>query len=379
MKKLNLFLCFLICIVSIFNYNCVYASDYTNLYNNETLKAISDIIGTEKSEISFKNINQEDKNLIYSKLIDYLNRTNPYSGYVKGFSTINNPWGFTVKPIYNIDINQMLKEIHITEEIIDEFIRDHITNNLTDVEKIKLAHDFVLSNTRYHNGDTTVYYEKVPYGVLSMHEATCLGYAKTLQAILNKLGYENITIIGNAISNDQSVGHAWNLVKINDKWYHIDPTWNDTDDIDLETSSFSNVKTDVAYYLNTMYNYKYFLVDDETIKDTHIWDYDFYPSATDNMLNTAIKNNAETIRLNILKKNNLITSYKDLEKLIKSNMDKDSFIFTVKDKSRFTMDDLYVFVEKTLRKSKIKAFKIDTLYLSSDSIAFYKVTLYRKS
>ena len=57
------------------------------------------------------------------------------------------------------------------------------------------------------------------YGVLFEHYGICSGYADTLAIFLNKLG-----IINYKISNDE---HIWNLAYINNKWTHIDLTWDD--------------------------------------------------------------------------------------------------------------------------------------------------------
>lgn len=65
-----------------------------------------------------------------------------------------------------------------------------------------------------------------------MHKAAiCEGVSKLMKMLLNALDIECIVAIGK--SNDlsgtsklQAVDHAWNIVKIDEKWYHTDVTFD---------------------------------------------------------------------------------------------------------------------------------------------------------
>ena len=60
------------------------------------------------------------------------------------------------------------------------------------------------------------------YGCLVSKSAVCDGLSKTLQIMLDKVGIESILVTGNL----QNQAHAWNLVKLDDDWYHVDITSN---------------------------------------------------------------------------------------------------------------------------------------------------------
>lgn len=50
-----------------------------------------------------------------------------------------------------------------------------------------------------------------------------------MDIFLKTMGYE--TVLVNAYSEDfdfTNDGHAWNIIKINEKWYAVDTTWNDS-------------------------------------------------------------------------------------------------------------------------------------------------------
>jgi hypothetical protein len=61
------------------------------------------------------------------------------------------------------------------------------------------------------------------YGALVNGTAVCEGYARGMQLLLSNLDMTCRLICGKV--ND--INHMWNLVQVNDQWYHLDPTSND--------------------------------------------------------------------------------------------------------------------------------------------------------
>ena len=95
---------------------------------------------------------------------------------------------------------------------------------MTNEEKIKNIHDFIINNTEYdqlktENIHDTTYKSNTAYGVLLQGYGICSGYSDTMAIFLNRLGITNYKI-----SNDT---HIWNLVYINGIWRHLDATWDD--------------------------------------------------------------------------------------------------------------------------------------------------------
>lgn len=60
------------------------------------------------------------------------------------------------------------------------------------------------------------------YGVMVNKKAVCAGYAKTMQYLLNVCGIECVYVTSDT--------HAWNLVKLEGDYYHLDVTWGDGSD-----------------------------------------------------------------------------------------------------------------------------------------------------
>lgn len=67
------------------------------------------------------------------------------------------------------------------------------------------------------------------YGVFVNRKAVCAGYAKATQYLLNLLGIEC-----SYVSNEK---HAWNLLKLEGDYYHLDTTWGDHSNTVKEKSS----------------------------------------------------------------------------------------------------------------------------------------------
>ena len=65
------------------------------------------------------------------------------------------------------------------------------------------------------------------YGALVEGRAVCEGYARAMQLLLHRAGMECTLVTG---TDENRVSHMWNLVTVDGKNYHLDPTWNDSDD-----------------------------------------------------------------------------------------------------------------------------------------------------
>ena len=81
-------------------------------------------------------------------------------------------------------------------------------------------------------------------------KALCEGYSKTFEYLCQSVGIPCICIRGKA--NDGN--HMWNMVQLENNWYHVDVTWDDP----ITTNG------------NQICRYNYFLISDSQIKKTHI-------------------------------------------------------------------------------------------------------------
>lgn len=98
----------------------------------------------------------------------------------------------------------------------------------------KYLHDRLIAHCTYDElaastGNDTHPNAYSAYGALVDGWAVCEGYSKAMQLLLNKMSISSTVIMG--CSADDAEAHMWNLVRINDAYYYLDVTWDDTDDV----------------------------------------------------------------------------------------------------------------------------------------------------
>lgn len=110
---------------------------------------------------------------------------------------------------------------------VDDIIMS-LKSGLGEYEREKILHDRLLSVCKYKSGiesskDGWQYFSA--YGAIVTGEAVCEGYAKSMQILLSKAGIPCLTVRGES----GGVSHMWNVVELDNEWYHLDPTWDDND------------------------------------------------------------------------------------------------------------------------------------------------------
>lgn len=96
---------------------------------------------------------------------------------------------------------------------------------LGDVEKLLLLHDRIAIHCEYdyerYNNDTLPLISHSMYGAFVNKLAVCQGYALAYSYLLDKIGIENY------YCGSEELDHAWNIVYVNNKPYHVDITHDD--------------------------------------------------------------------------------------------------------------------------------------------------------
>lgn len=105
-------------------------------------------------------------------------------------------------------------------------------------EKYQVIHDFVATwleydydaarEVEYHRYSELVAdndYEKA----FETQKAVCGGYASLFYELCTYAGLDCRIVTGKGdVAGGSRLGHAWNIVKYDDKWYHVDVCWDDT-------------------------------------------------------------------------------------------------------------------------------------------------------
>ena len=215
---------------------------YENLKKHKEKFAITFRGNTEQIdqqlEYIMNDLQYEDP-YVYENMVDW--RAN-YS-YTSKKATVN----FFVTYLLTQDEEQF-----VTNEV-KRLARQLTNDQMSDLAKIKEIHDYVVRNTEYSSDTISSQYS--PYTILTEQKGVCQAYAFLIYRLLQEADVEVLYVKGMAGGGM----HAWNLVKLNDEWYHVDATWNET--IGEEADD------------------QYFLVTDQQMKLTHSWNDTEYPSA----------------------------------------------------------------------------------------------------
>jgi len=186
--------------------------------------------------------------------IDKLKYKNPYEAYnVSSYDMVMSSWSNSTT--VNVEINCVYKMTAEMANDLDAKARVIVANitsdNMSLADKERVIHDWIINNTQYDQS----YSIYDPYNTLINHTGVCEGYSLLAQKMFTIAGIKSLVIEGDA----DGVSHAWNLVYIDNNWYHVDLTWDDP-------ISSKNVL-----------RYDYYNVSDSEMSVDHTWDTSKYP------------------------------------------------------------------------------------------------------
>ena len=146
-------------------------------------------------------------------------------------------------------------EIKLINAKVKEIEKEIWNNTMSDEEKIKQAHNYIINNSKYDKdrSDNNIvnYKSDTAYGTLLEGYSLCGGYTDTMELFLEDLNIKSYKIA--------SENHVWNAVYLNNAWYHLDLTWddpitNDGSDI-LEYNFFLITTPELEEIENEQHNY----------------------------------------------------------------------------------------------------------------------------
>ncbi|WHY30158.1 S-layer homology domain-containing protein [Bacillus wiedmannii] len=209
-----------------------------------------------------KNSNQEEVMKTLFNAYKEVASKNEYTNYNRsnvsyGISGSPGNYTFTLKITYRETKEQTEYVMKQAKAIVSSITQV----GMDDHEKVKAIHDYVVKHISYD----TSYKAYTAYEALVNRSAVCQGYALLTYQLLKEAGIENHFVVGTGDGQP----HAWNLVKIENKWYHLDTTFDDP--IPDEQGRVT---------------YSYFNLSDEQIARNHEWNRSDYPQATTNYYST---------------------------------------------------------------------------------------------
>ncbi|MDE6774988.1 MAG: leucine-rich repeat protein, partial [Ruminococcus sp.] len=99
---------------------------------------------------------------------------------------------------------------------------ENTDDSMSDIEKVKILHDWVCNHTQYADNINNPEYH-TDASILLNDSTVCEGYSKACNLLFNYAGIESYYV--------HSFDHAWNIVKLGDYYFHVDSTWDDGENI----------------------------------------------------------------------------------------------------------------------------------------------------
>ena len=160
--------------------------------------------------------------------------------------------------------NHYRKDLAQRKQFFDRAVQAYLTGtqNKKPYEKERLIHDRLVQNVSYepNPGDQTA------YAALVEKKAVCAGYTRAFQLLMQLLSIPCYVCSGTAIgSKDKDwTPHAWNIIRLDNDYYNVDITWNDS----FDRSDLNHI------------SYQYYNCPDSVIAQNHrrADDYAFLPA-----------------------------------------------------------------------------------------------------
>lgn len=175
--------------------------------------------------------------------------------------------------IVNLTLNVNYMESKPGQEKVSQYvlnwIKANINKNMSDEQKVRVIHDFMVKNFQYNFGDANKksggYSIYTPSALIFGKGGVCQSYALLFDRMAKGAGLETKYVAGNAWNSSSVGAHAWNLVKIDGQWYHIDVTWDDP----------------IGNTTGKIY-YDFYLKSDAQMQKSRSWDNAQFPQASTN-------------------------------------------------------------------------------------------------
>lgn len=139
--------------------------------------------------------------------------------------------------------------------------KEIITDKMSDEEKVKAIHNYIITNYRYAVSGNILDYSECAV-LFKEGQAQCQAYTEAFVSLCLLNGVEARAVSGHSTFGYGETAHAWAIVKLGNFWYHVDVTWDDP-------------IPDVP----GMIRYDFYLKGDFTMEYTHDWS-DYFQECT---------------------------------------------------------------------------------------------------
>ena len=137
--------------------------------------------------------------------------------YNEASSTIHFQYTFSAERVKTIQQS-------INDVIENDFCIEYV-KNLTRQEQVAYVYKWLVTYCTYNANSA---YNQSIYSVFVRRNSVCTGYAKAAQYLFNLLGIESRLVFGRLHNDKEDGRHCWNIVKVDNEYYHFDACFGDS-------------------------------------------------------------------------------------------------------------------------------------------------------
>ncbi|MBR5442242.1 MAG: hypothetical protein IKV44_04760 [Clostridia bacterium] len=193
------------------NEKLIYSVILKEIYNQpESIEIPTMLPGDDLSRI-FQAISHDNPDLFGLSL--------NCSVYTRGYKTY-------FRPNYDISYNEYASQLAEVQGVVSSIVANAKTYK-SIYEQEKFVHDYIINHCAYEEPTNDPAVNTI-YGCLVLGKASCEGYSRSFQYIMNQLGVDNRLVTGESADDGVNfVGHMWNYVVLDGNGYFVDLTWDD--------------------------------------------------------------------------------------------------------------------------------------------------------
>lgn len=181
-------------------------------YVVQEIRNFNDTIDLSKYQIDASSL---------SDMLNKINLTYPDVFYLElnyRYAINSNSKVTKLKLEYSCTKEEYSETIQLIDDKFSEVIST-LNDDMSDYEKALLIHDYICRNFAYDTRDTNENHKLD--GFVKDGIGVCQAYMSAYAYALNKVGIKSYPVMSNAI------GHTWNMVLLDGKYYQVDVTWDD--------------------------------------------------------------------------------------------------------------------------------------------------------
>ncbi|WP_127533763.1 transglutaminase domain-containing protein [Paenibacillus kobensis] len=223
-------------------------------------EVIEEHLLAREQKFSFTMYDYEDAEQTFKQAFAEAAATNDYTAY------IIDSYHYTIRERteradveMTVNYRESADQTAQVDQITTQALQSIITAGMNDHEKVKAIHDWVVDRVEYDTSLTRY----TAYEALLTGKTVCQGYALLMHNMLTKAGFVSRIVEGTVSSGD----HAWNLVRLDGQWYHLDATWDDAAP-PAQAENGGEAKESAE---QTASRYRYYLLSDKQIERDHQW------------------------------------------------------------------------------------------------------------